>query len=195
MLTQAGFSVDADAGGSDAYFLRSLRLGFRAWRDDDLPLAIGLWGDPEVTKLIDARGQLSDEDVRQLLDKHIAAQREHGVQYWPMFLRKDGEHVGCCGLRPYDPARRVYELGVHIRFRWWRQGLAEEGARAVIRYAFHELGAAALFAGHNPENHASERLLAKLGFRYTHHEYYAPTGREHPSYILERTVEQASEPV
>src|SRR5579872_1014599 len=70
----------------------------------------------------------------------------------------DGEHVGCCGLRPHDPSRRIYELGVHIRSSWWRRGLAEEAAAAVIRHAFDNLGAAALFAGHNPNNHASQHV-------------------------------------
>lgn len=173
-----------DPARPQPYFLRSQRLGFRLWREDDLPLAMGLWGDPEVTKFIDVRGKLSEDQVRELLYKHIAFERQHAVQYWPIFLLADGQHVGCCGLRPYDPARRIYELGVHIRSNWWRQGLAEEAASAVIRYAFNSLGAAALFAGHNPNNRASERLLQKLGFEYSHHEYYAPTGLEHPSYIL-----------
>ncbi len=173
-----------DSARPQPYFLRSQRLGFRLWREDDLPLAMGLWGDPEVTKFIDVRGKLSEDQVRELLYKHIAFERQHAVQYWPIFLLADGQHVGCCGLRPYDPARRIYELGVHIRSNWWRQGLAEEAASAVIRYAFNSLGAAALFAGHNPNNRASERLLQKLGFEYSHHEYYAPTGLEHPSYIL-----------
>jgi RimJ/RimL family protein N-acetyltransferase len=145
---------------------------------------MGLWGDPEVTRFIDVRGALSSEQVKLMLDKHIAVEREYGVQYWPIFLLTDGEHAGCCGLRPYDVPRSIYELGVHIRSRYRRQGLAEEAARAVVAHAFGTLGAAALFAGHNPNNSASERLLNKLGFKYTHHEFYAPTGLEHPSYIL-----------
>ena len=96
--------------------------------------------------------------------------------------------VGCCGLRPYDlPARhpgRIYEIGFHIRADHWRRGYAYEAATAVMAYAFTTLGAAGLFAGHNPHNEASRRLLTRLGFGYTHDEYYPPTGLEHPSYLL-----------
>jgi ribosomal-protein-alanine N-acetyltransferase len=53
-----------------------------------------------------------------------------------------------------------------------------------MEYAFDRLAAAGLFAGHNPRNAASRCLLAKLGFRYTHNEYYAPTGLDHPSYLM-----------
>lgn len=166
------------------YFLHTPRLGFRCWRESDLDLALGLWGDPQVTRLIDARGQLSPEQVQQRLAREIATQQEYGVQYWPIFLPESGEHVGCCGLRPYDLPGQVYEIGFHIRPAHWRQGYAAEAARAVIDYAFRQLGAKALFAGHNPNNQASRVLLLKLGFRYTHDEYYPPTGLQHPLYLL-----------
>ena len=35
------------------------RLVFRLWRDSDLELALGLWGDPRVTKYIAASGELT----------------------------------------------------------------------------------------------------------------------------------------
>jgi len=87
-------------------FLRTERLGFRSWTKDDLDLALGLWGDPEVTRLIDARGRLSREQVRERLAEEIACEREHGVHCWPIFLRAGGElearvrrRGGVCGDR------------------------------------------------------------------------------------------------
>ena len=172
---------------SSHYFLQSKRLGFRIWRPKDLPLALALWGDPEVTQFIDARGKLSDEQVKAILDRNLVMQEKHGVQYWPIFLLAAGEHVGCCGLRPYSLPEGVYELGTHLRPVWWGRGLAEEAARAVIEYAFDRLGVSALFAGHNPNNHASRALVKKLGFCFTHDEFHPATGLNHPSYILRRT--------
>ena len=166
------------------YLLTTERLGFRAWSEDDLDLAVGLWGDPEVMKLIDARGKLSEGQVRERLSEEITTEESHGIQYWPIFLLHNDEHVGCCGLRPYDQARGVLELGFHIRSRHWGRGYATEAARAVIVHAFERLGVSGLFAGHNPRNRASRHLLGKLGFRYTHHELYEPTGLEHPCYLL-----------
>jgi RimJ/RimL family protein N-acetyltransferase len=66
----------------------------------------------------------------------------------------------------------------------WRCGYASEAACAVIEYAFKKLKANGLFAGHNPRNEASRCLLEKLGFHYTHDEYYPPTGLNYPSYLL-----------
>jgi len=172
------------SGNKPAYFLSTERLGFRLWREEDFELALGLWGALAVTRLIDARGQLSNDQVRQKLRQEISSEAEYGVQYWPLFLLSTGEHIGCCGLRPYDLSQRIYEIGFHIRSQRWGFGYASEAARGVIEFAFVNLDANALFAGHNPRNAVSRKLLEKLGFRYTHDEYYEPTGLKHPSYLF-----------
>lgn len=167
-----------------SYFLTTPHLGFREWRESDFDLALGLWGDYNVTKLIDARGQLDETQVRERLAKEINNAKQFGIQYWALFLLANDEHIGCCGVRPYDATRNILEIGFHIRSRYWRCGYASEAARAVIAYAFNQLHVSALFAGHNPKNESSRNLLLKLGFRYTHDEFYPPTGLQHPSYLL-----------
>ena len=167
------------------YFLRSTLLGFRHWGEEDLPLAMGLWGDPEVTAYIG--GPFTEEIVRSRLLQEIKQGQETGLQYWPFFLLDGNGHTGCAGLRPYRMEHRVYEVGIHLPRAYWGQGLAKEAARVVIDYGFGTLDASALFAGHHPRNEASRRLLLKLGFVHTHEELYKPTGLLHPSYLLRRT--------
>jgi ribosomal-protein-alanine N-acetyltransferase len=169
---------------SSKYFLTTPRIGFRLWQEEDLHLAISLWGDFKVTQLFDARGKLSQAQVNERLLQEISTQKIHGIQYWPIFHLIDGRHLGCCGLRPYDESKNVLEMGFHIRYRHWRQGYAFEAARAVMRYAFDTIKVSGLFAGHNPKNDGSRYLLGKLGFRYTHDEFYEPTGLNHLSYML-----------
>jgi RimJ/RimL family protein N-acetyltransferase len=168
----------------DSIFLETSRLTFRYWTETDEALAFGLWGDPRVIRYIDARGKLSVDEVGDRLAREIASARKYGVQYWPIFMRSSGEHVGCCGLRPYDLSGNIYELGFHIRSDLWGKGFATEAALRVIEHAFGKLSVNGLFAGHNPNNTVSRHLLQKLGFRYTHDEYYAPTGLYHPSYMM-----------
>jgi ribosomal-protein-alanine N-acetyltransferase len=167
-----------------AGFLKTTRLIFRPWLETDIELALGLWSDPRVTKFIDTREKLSADDVRSLLFQEIASEKEYGVQYWPIFLRSNNDHVGCCGLRTYKPTQNIFEIGFHIRAEHWGYGFASEAALGVMGYAFNVLSVRALFAGHNPGNIASRHILLKLGFHYTHDEYYAPTGLYHPSYML-----------
>ncbi|HKM89700.1 MAG TPA: GNAT family N-acetyltransferase [Candidatus Acidoferrales bacterium] len=164
------------------YFLTGPRLGFSRWTPEDLRLALALWGDPEVARLIG--GPSSPEQIEEKLRQEIAWQAAQNIQYWPIFLLATDQHVGCAGLRPYQAAGPVHELGFHLRRAFWGNGLAEEAARAVIAFAFQTLNVASLFAGHHPENAASRHILQKLGFRYTHDDLYPPTGLLHPCYSL-----------
>jgi ribosomal-protein-alanine N-acetyltransferase len=168
---------------SRPYFLTTDRLAFGHWSEDDLNLALTLWGDPRVSVWIG--GPFTAEQVKARLDREIEILEARKVQYWPVFLRKDGELAGCAGVRPYGTDEQVLELGFHFRPQYWGQGLAQEAARAVIAFAFETLGVEGLFAGHHPENAASERLLKKLGFGYTHQEIYPATGLLNPSYRLQ----------
>jgi [ribosomal protein S5]-alanine N-acetyltransferase len=166
------------------YFLQTKRLGFRCWREEDLPLAMGLWGDPEVTALMG--GPFDADAVRARLAREIARMQENGIQYWPVFLLEDDRHVGCAGLQLYREEERTYELGYHLRQKFWGQGMAKEAARAVIEYAFGVLGLESLFAGHHPSNAASRKVLLSLGFAYAGEELYPPSGMIEPTYRLRK---------
>jgi [ribosomal protein S5]-alanine N-acetyltransferase len=167
---------------SHVYFMKTDRLGFGNWREDDLPLALHLWGDPKVSSLIG--GPFTQDEVRARLNREIESMTAYAVQYWPIFLPQNSELAGCAGLRPYKYGEQIFEMGVHLRPENWGLGLAQEAGRAVIAFAFETLGVKALFAGHHPANAASRRLIEKLGFRFTHEELYPPTGLKHPSYML-----------
>lgn len=160
------------------------RLTFRRWTAEDLDLAVQLWGDPRVTALIDARTP-GREYAENRLRTELERDRKSGVQYWPMFERGTGQHVGCCGLRPHGEVPGEFELGFHLRFEAWGRGYATEAADAVIALAFAEVGAIALIAGHHTDNEPSRRTLTKLGFVYSGHQRYEPTGRDHAYYRLE----------
>lgn len=166
------------------FFLNTVRIGFSVWSEKDIPDALELWGNPEVTKFIVAEGRMSKEQVQQRLIKEIETYSKSNVQYWPIYSIETNENLGCCGLRPYDPENNIFEIGIHLKKKYWGKGFAQEACSVVIEYAFNNLGANALFAGHNPKNSASAQLLKKLGFIYTHDEFYQPTGLYHPSYLM-----------
>lgn len=68
----------------------------------------------------------------------------------------------------------------------WGKGIGTEALNTVIEYAFKKLKVENLFAGHNPKNIASKKLLTKVGFKFVREEYYAPTGLMHPSYLYKK---------
>ncbi|ARC86662.1 acetyltransferase family protein [Clostridium argentinense CDC 2741] len=166
------------------FFLTTARLGFSVWSEEDLTDALELWGNAKVTKLIVADGKMSEKQVYERLKKEIEMYKNYNIQYWPIYLKETNENIGCCGLRPYDYENKIFEIGIHLKENYWGAGIATEACSAVIKYAFTNLNAKAIFAGHNPKNIASAQLLKKLGFTYTHDEFYPPTGLNHPSYLM-----------
>jgi RimJ/RimL family protein N-acetyltransferase len=164
---------------------RTERLLARSWRIEDLPFARELWGDPVVTALIDSRGKLTEEEVEEKLCAEIDRERSNGVQYWALFDRSDGAFVGCGGLRPWvhTPGEQNFELGFHLVRRCWGKGFAAEAALGVLDYASRRLRLPKVYAGHHPDNRASQRILQKLGFRFLENVFYEPTGLMHPAYV------------
>jgi len=168
------------------FFLTTKRLGFSTWSQDDFAKATELWGSSSVTKFITANGQMSADDIQKRLLTEISNYKQYGISYWPIYIKENNELAGCCGLRPYNADEEILELGIHLKEAYWGKGLAMEACFGVIRHAFDTLQVNALFAGHNPNNDACAKLLKKLGFCYTHDEFYPPTGLNHPSYLLTR---------
>jgi RimJ/RimL family protein N-acetyltransferase len=166
------------------YFIATGRIGFRLWTPADLPLAVTLWGDPRVMELLDKRRQLTEEQVKERLDREIANQQRYGIQYWPFFLLETGNFVGCCGLKPYIRAPGCYELGFHLVHAFWGRGFATEAGQAVVRWSLEHLKPVALIAGHHPMNTGSRRVIGKLGFVYVRDEYFPGTNLMHRMYEL-----------
>jgi RimJ/RimL family protein N-acetyltransferase len=79
-------------------------------------------------------------------------------------VSRDGRLVGVCGisLREEGP-----ELGYWLGVPFWGRGYATEAARAVVDYAFGELGCETLLSGARVTNPASRRVLEKCAFQWT----------------------------
>ena len=77
-------------------------------------------------------------------------------------IERDRLVIGCTGYRAFGPDHA--ELGYWIGKPYWAQGYATEAVTALAAHAFDADGFAYLKAGHFEDNHASERVLRKLGF-------------------------------
>jgi RimJ/RimL family protein N-acetyltransferase len=79
-------------------------------------------------------------------------------------VTRDGRLIGACGvdLREDGP-----ELGYWFGAPFWGRGYATEAARALIDYAFGDLGCERLHSGARVSNPASRRVLEKCAFQWT----------------------------
>jgi len=79
--------------------------------------------------------------------------------------------VGWWALEPPErpdqgPPDGQAELGYRLLRRHWRQGLASEGARELVRHGFADLGLRRIFAETMAVNEASRATMASVGLTY-----------------------------
>jgi RimJ/RimL family protein N-acetyltransferase len=141
------------------------RLVLRAWRASDRePFAL-LNADPRVMEYFPAC--LSRAESDGLVDRIESNMRRDGYSFFAAELRQIGEFIGFIGLSvppfdflPYD------EIGWRLAPAFWNQGLATEGARAALAFAFDELGRREIVAFTAVANLRSRRVMEKLGMTH-----------------------------
>ncbi len=87
---------------------------------------------------------------------------------WAIREKKSGKIVGNIGLEPDRRREGVNsrELGYSLGEEWWGKGYMTEAARAVIDYAFNDLGIVVLAICTGPDNKRSQRVIEKCGFKF-----------------------------
>lgn len=149
--------------------LHTKRLELIPLGDEHLELEVELDSDPEVLRYLDGRALTRDE-VEPLHRRRIAAGEQiPGLGFWVGFL--GGEFVGWWILQPphgkdQPKLPREADLGYRLLKRWWRQGLASEGARELLRYGFVEVGLHRIFAQTLTVNTPSRAVMASIGMTY-----------------------------
>lgn len=144
--------------------LRTERLTLRSWRDDDREPFAAMNADPQVREFFPST-QTREESDRSV-DRFIAHEADHGFAFWAAEV--DGEFAGFIGLSvtsfdtgfPYAD-----EIGWRLARKFWNQGLATEGARACLEYAWTTLGRDRIVAFTAPSNLPSRRVMTKIGMR------------------------------
>lgn len=145
--------------------LHSARLELRPLCDHHLDLLVELDSDPQVLRYIASRARTRAE-VEASLPRRLAYADAPGLGYWVGF--HEGAFVGQWILRPVmDAAGAVVpgeaELGYRLLRRWWRRGLATEGARELLRHGFQDIGLHRVVAQTMVVNEASRAVMSALG--------------------------------
>lgn len=96
----------------------------------------------------------------------------------------DGKLVGACGLHPRIGPGGL-ELGYWVHVAHVRRGIATQAARVLCEMAFAEPRVTHVEIHHDPDNVASGRVAAALGF------YPAGMAGEHSVWRLERAAWEA----
>lgn len=149
--------------------LRTSRLELVPLADEHLDLEVELDSDPEVLRYIVGRARTRAEVEHAHVGRMARADDGAGLGFWVGFL--DRQFVGWWILQPpYGPDQPKIpgeaELGYRLLRRCWRQGLASEGARELLRYGFDDVGLRRIFAQTMAVNAGSRAVMTSVGMSY-----------------------------
>ncbi len=156
--------------------LETERLTLRRMTGADVDHLVSLDSDPAVMRYLNG-GLPTPRDViqQEILPRFLSYyERFPGFGVWAAIERSSGGFLGWFSLRPHEGASPgEVELGYRLRRSAWGRGYATEGARALIRKGFVELGIQRVVATTYQDNLASRRVMEKLGLRLVRS--YRPT--------------------
>ncbi len=164
--------------------LETGRLLIRPMTLDDADFMLRLLNEPDWLRFIGDRGVRNRDDARDYIrNGPIAMVERHGFGFGVAVTKSDGAPIGICGL-----AQRDYldapDIGFALLPEFRGQGFAFEAAVAVRDFARDELRMPRLLATTRLDNHASQRLLEKLGLRFERRIPHPDGDRELAVYAL-----------
>lgn len=131
----------------------------------------GWTGDPDVAKYVSWLPHHSIDDTIDWLNE-IAWKQDgagnimpHDNYIWGFVLKETGALFGSGGLI-WEEEWCLFQIGYNIMKTHWNRGYTTEAMRAILRFAAENLGITKVSGGHAKGNHASARVIEKLGFVY-----------------------------
>ena len=142
------------------------RLALHRLTTDDADFILELLNEPSFLRFIGDKGVRTREHAcRYILAGPMASYDRFGFGLYRVQLKTGGEPIGMCGLLKRDSLADV-DVGFAFLPRFWSRGFAFESASAVLAHGRQTWGLKRILAITSPDNEASIRLLAKLGFRF-----------------------------
>lgn len=146
--------------------LETERLHLREMSPEDVTSLLKHLGNPQVVKFIDTQPiktrEQADEWLRWMGSFFSA---KDGLR-WGVTLKSDGSFIGSAGIHNWNREARYAEIGYDIAQPHWGKGYATEVVEAIIDFGINRMCLNRIEADVIDGNHASMRVLEKLGFQH-----------------------------
>ena len=156
--------------------LTTPRLILRRFNLDDAPAMYDNWAtDENVTKFLSWNIHESVEETKGLITKWIAEYDNPECYHWA--IKYENNIIGAINLHAVSNKSWRAELGYGMGSRWWNKGIITEAVRAVLGFAFNEIGFNKICALYDTENVSSGKVMQKVGMVREGH-FYKHTRRK-----------------
>lgn len=128
----------------------------------DVPALLEHWRRPEIRRYLWDDVTIEEQVVRGVLERSDTDFARAGYGIWIMRPTEGPDPIGFCGLRLAEGSSAV-EILFSLEPERWGQGLATEAGRAVLGFAFADLGLERVEGRADRPNAASIAALKRLG--------------------------------
>jgi RimJ/RimL family protein N-acetyltransferase len=147
------------------------RLLLRDFTPGDRAALLAYHFDPRYTEFYGPE-EGGPEQTLQLLDLFLRWQAERPRQNYQLAIialnterAVSPDLIGNCGIRSQGYETGTAEFGLELAPACWGRGIATEAARAILGFAFRDLGLKRIVGISVTQNNRVARLVTKLGFR------------------------------
>ena len=146
--------------------LETPRLILREFRPSDWKAVHEYARVPKVSRFM-PWGPNTPAQSRAAVKYFIACRRKtRRVTYeLAITLKENGRLIGGCGLRVKDEVNLAGDIGYVLHPDYWNRGLVTEAATFLLDFCFNRLGLHRIWCTHDPRNHASGKVMRKIGMR------------------------------
>ncbi|MCO1659355.1 GNAT family N-acetyltransferase [Pseudonocardia humida] len=142
------------------------RLLLRDFRAADVQAVHSFAADPVVTRLTDFGPNTPEQSAEFVRAAVAQARRAHRTAFsLAAELVETGLVIGSVGIAITSVEHRRGDLGYVLHSSYWSRGYATEAATLLLGFGREVLGLHRIEATCHPDNHASARVLEKIGMR------------------------------
>jgi ribosomal-protein-alanine N-acetyltransferase len=159
--------------------LETDRLIIKQPEESDYQFVRSLLQSPDIMEL--QGGVMNEEQIQASISNMKKHWQAHGYGRCIVWFKETKEPIGTVSLKYIsgDGAEDVPDIGVVILKQYRQQGYALEAARALVDYAFSELGFSHLVARTYSHNVISNKGLERLGFQKMKSEHLVYNGKDY----------------
>jgi len=143
------------------------RLILRRFIINDVDNMFNNWAsDKDVSKYMRWRQHENIEETKMRINQWLLDYNRASFYIWAIALKESDEAIGSIGLFIIDENDLCGDVGYSIGKKYWGQGITTEALKAVLGFAFENIGFNRIETYHSINNAASGRVMQKSGMTF-----------------------------
>ena len=147
--------------------IESKRLILRRFSADDAPYVFNNWtSDEDVCTYMRWSANKNIEETKMIVSNWINAYNRTSFYQWAITLKESDEPIGTIALFVVNENDLCGDVAYCIGKKYWGQGIVTEALKAVLSFAFENVGFNRIETYHSINNPASGKVMQKAGMTF-----------------------------